>query len=184
METPEVEPQVTSRPAALEAEHGARERVLADMLEHDVDALLLRQLADDALEAVGSVVDDVIGAERLRRFDLLVGADRRDHRRAVALGQLDRGRADAGAAGMDEDGLAGLELGVVEQHVSTVPKVTAPARRPPRRSPEGPAREDARQVDTLLREAVEMEAVHAADMLAEIVAALAAGVAEPAVRAP
>ena len=39
---PEVEPQVTSRPPRLRHEQRAVEGLRADMLEHDVDALLGR----------------------------------------------------------------------------------------------------------------------------------------------
>ena len=87
------------------------------MLEHDVDALLPVSLRTDALEAVGAIVDDMVGAERLGLLGLVVVADRGDDGAADRLGHLDRDRADAGAAGMHQDGLARLELGVVEQHV-------------------------------------------------------------------
>ena len=155
------------------------------MLEDDVDALLLGQLAHDALEAVLAVVDDVIGAERLGLLDLVVGADGGDHRAADPLGELDRRRADARAAGMDEDRLAGLQPGIVEQHVLDRAEGDRRDRRADgvdagRRRDQQPRR----QVDLLLREAVEMEAVHAADMFAEIVALLAAGRQSPQVRAP
>ena len=49
--------------AALEAEQGPVPGVGADMLEHHVDALALGQPPDLALEPLGPVVDDVIGAE-------------------------------------------------------------------------------------------------------------------------
>jgi hypothetical protein len=87
------------------------------MLENDVDALLLGQLTDDAFETVFTIVDDVIGAERLGLLDLVGRADRGDDGAAHLLGELDRRRTDAGAAGMDQDRLARLESGVVEQHV-------------------------------------------------------------------
>ena len=77
---------------------------------------------------------------------------------------------------MDEDGFAGLELGVVEQHVLH----GAEADRRAGRLLEGHAfrhRDDEAlgPVDQLAGEAVEMEAHDAGDVLAEIVAALAAG---------
>jgi hypothetical protein len=56
--------------AALERQHGARPGVGADMFEDDIDAALLGQLADDALETVFAVVDHVIGAKSLGRLDL------------------------------------------------------------------------------------------------------------------
>ena len=45
---PAVEPQVTSRPPRLRHEQRAVEAFAADMLEHDVDALLGGELARDA----------------------------------------------------------------------------------------------------------------------------------------
>src|SRR5690606_16418046 len=88
-----------------------------DMLEHDVDALLGGELAHHAFEAVLAIVDDVVGAQRLRLVDLVVGPDGGDDGAAHAPGELDGGRADAGAAGVDQDRLARLQLRVVEQHV-------------------------------------------------------------------
>ena len=63
---PEVAPQVTSRPPRFRHKQRAVPGIGPDMLEDDVDALPPGQLADDALEAVLAVVDDVVGAERLR----------------------------------------------------------------------------------------------------------------------
>ena len=143
METPEVEPQVTRRPAAFQNEHGRCKRILADMFEDDIDALLLGQLAGHALETVLAVVDDVIGAKGLRLFDLVVGADGGDHRAADLLGKLDRRRANAGTAGVNENGFAGLKLGIVEQHVldgaegHRERRQQQPHRRPEEREPAG-----------------------------------------------
>ena len=114
---PEVEPQVTSRPPRLRHKQRAVERVGADMLEGDVDALLAGELAHDAFEALGAVIDDVIGAERLGLLRLGVVADGGDDGAADRLRHFDRGRADAGAAGLHQNGLARFELGIVEQHV-------------------------------------------------------------------
>ena len=64
--------------AALEAEQRAVEAFAADVLEHHVDAFFCGELAGDAFEALGLVVDDVVGAERLGLFGLGVVADRGD----------------------------------------------------------------------------------------------------------
>jgi hypothetical protein len=151
------------------------------MFEDDVDALLLGQLAHHALETIGAVVDDVIGAERLGLLDLVVGADGGDDGAADLLGQLDRRRADARTAGMNEDRFAGLQLGIVEQHVldgteghrcnSGTDRID---------TGRGRNQQAGRKVDLFLREAIEMEAMHAGDMFAEIVAAFAARTAEAA----
>src|SRR5580700_1804549 len=103
--------------AALEGEQRAVEGLRPDMLEYDVDALLGGDLAHHVLEPVLAVVDDVVGAQRPHLLRLGVVADGGDHRAADRLGHLDRDGADAGTAGMDEDGLAGLEPRIVEQHV-------------------------------------------------------------------
>ena len=148
------------------------------MLEHDVDALLGGELAHHALEPVGAVIDDVIGAERLGLRRLVVVADGGDDGAADRLRHLDGGGADAGAAGLHQDGLAGLELGVVEQHVLH-------GRECDRRAG-GVAEADAgghrdheprRHVDEIAGKAVDVEAHDAGDIFAKIVAALAAGLA-------
>jgi hypothetical protein len=167
--------------AALERQHGARPGVSADVFEDDIDAALLGQLADNALEAVFAVIDDVIGAKSLGRLDLGVGPNGGDHRAADFLGELDRSRADAGAACMDQDGFARLELCVVKQHV--LDRAEGDGRdRGAHSADAGRCRnqKSCRQIDLFLGEAVEMEAVHTADMFAEIVAAFAAGTAQTA----
>jgi hypothetical protein len=79
---------------------------------------------------------------------------------------------------MDEDGLARLQLGVVEQHVLDGAEGDRRDRRADRVDAfRGRDEQARRQVDQFLRETVEVEAVHAADILAQIVAALAAGAA-------
>src|SRR5437763_5756813 len=100
-------------PAALEAQQRAVEGVRPDMLEGDVDAFLARELAHHALEALGAIVDDVVGAERFGLLDLFVIADRGEHGRTDRFRHFDRGRADARATGLHQDGFAPLELGVV-----------------------------------------------------------------------
>ena len=162
--------------AALEAEQRGVEAFAADMLEHDVDALLLGDLADDAFEALGLVIDDVIGPERLGFLGLGVVADGGDHGAAERLGHLDGDRADAGAGGVHENGFAGLELGIVEQHVLGGAEGDRRAGRVAQRHA-GRHRHDepGGQVDQVAGKAVEMEAHDAGDVLAEIVAAFLAG---------
>src|SRR5690606_5330924 len=57
--------------ASPEREHGTGPRIRTDMLEDDIDALLLRELADDSLEAVLAVIDDVVGTQRRRLLHLV-----------------------------------------------------------------------------------------------------------------
>src|SRR3569623_1775103 len=73
------------------------------MLEHDIDAFLLGDLARLALEAILAVVDDVIRAERLHALDLLIAADSGEDGATDGIGHHDRNSAEAGDA---RDGLA------------------------------------------------------------------------------
>ena len=60
----------------------------------------------------------VVGAELEPDLRAIVGAGGRDHRRADhVLGDLDADRAEIAAGAHDQHGLAGLELGDVEQQV-------------------------------------------------------------------
>src|SRR5499426_579256 len=80
--------------AALEAKQRAVEGLRAHVLEHHVDPLLARELAHRALEAVGAIVDHVVGAERLGLLRLGIVADRSDHGAADRLRHLDGDSAD------------------------------------------------------------------------------------------
>src|SRR5215212_256075 len=95
--------------ALLERQERAVPGLGPDMLKHHVDALALGDLAGFALEALRAVVDDVIGSERARFLALPVVADRGDDCAADRFRNLDRRRADPGAARMAEDRLAGLQ---------------------------------------------------------------------------
>ena len=77
---------------------------------------------------------------------------------------------------MHQDGFAGLELGIVEQHVLDGAegdrRAGGVAQRNAFRHRDHKPR---RQIDQVARKAVDMEAHDAADIFAQIVAALAAG---------
>ena len=175
---PEVAPQVTSRPPRLR-QSSEPLKVSAPTCSNTTSTpFLAGELAHHAFEAVGAVVDDVIGAERLGLLGLGVVADGGDDGAADRLRHLDRDGADAGAAGMHQHGLAGLELGVVEQHVLH-------GREGDRRAG-GVAHGDAgrhrddqprRHVEEFAGEAVDVKAHDAGDVFAQIVAAFAAGLA-------
>ncbi len=85
-------------------------------------------------------------------------------RRPDRLGELDRGRADAAAAGLDEDGLARRSSFALSNSMcSGVPKVTGAQRRRRRSTPSGAGM--ARRAVRLIaprRQAVDMEAADAA----------------------
>src|SRR5215831_12300670 len=167
--------------AALEREEGAVECLGTGMLEHHVDALLGGDLPHDVLEAVGAVVDHMVSAERSRLFGLGVVADRGDDGAADRLRHPDGGTADPRARGMDQDRFAGSELGIVEKHVLDSRECDRRAReiahRNARRRFDDKPR---RHGDGIAGEAVHVEAHDAADILAQIVAALAARLTDAA----
>ena len=152
------------------------------MLEHHVHALLARQLAHHALEPVLAVVDDVIGAERGGLGRLLGGADGGDDGAADRLGDADGDAADARAAGVHQHGLARLQAA----HCRTA--CARPCRRPLRRRRHRASRRRRASARAggpgwLVRscaKSVDMEAAHAADVLAQIVAPAQAGSADAA----
>ena len=146
------------------------------MLEDHVDASLGCNLAHNALEAIFAVVDDMIGAQRLGLLRLGIVANCGDDGAADRLCHLDGDRSDAGTTGMHEHALAWLKSGIIEQHVLHGCKGD--------RRAGGVAQGDAlwnrdhqtrRHIDEIAGEAVDVEAHDAADVLAEIVATLAAG---------
>src|SRR3984885_10191413 len=162
-------------PAALEAEQRAVERVRADMLEGDVDTLFAGELAHRGFEAIGAIIDDVIGAERLGLFTFGIVADGGEHGGADGFGHFDRAGADAGAAGLDQDRFAGLQLGIVEQHVLHGAEGDRRAGGVAETHVVGHLHhEPRRHVDEIAREAVDMETHDARDIFAEIVAAFLA----------
>ena len=63
------------------------------------------------------VVDRMVGPQRQHAGHLVVAAGGGDDPRADPLGHQDRGRADAAAAGLDQDRLARQQPGIVDQHV-------------------------------------------------------------------
>lgn len=82
---------------------------------------------------------------------------------------------------MDQDRFAGLELGIVEQHVLDRAEGDGRQCRTDRiDAGRGRNQQARRQINLLLCETIEMEAVHAGNMFAEIIAAFAAGAAETA----
>ena len=82
---------------------------------------------------------------------------------------------------MDEDRLAGLEASVIEQHVLDGPEGDRRAGRVLERDRiRDRQHQPGRHVHELAREAVKVKPHDAAHLLAEVVAALAAGAAAPA----
>ena len=99
----------TSRPSSAESGEVAGEIGAADHVEHDIDAAPSREGLGLGDEILRPVIDGEIRAERAAEGAFFVRARRRDHLGAESLGELDRGRADAAGAAMNEQRLAGLE---------------------------------------------------------------------------
>jgi hypothetical protein len=68
-------------------------------------------------QVVVAVVDAVIRAERAQPRELLGAGCGGDHGRTGALGELDRGQADASAAALHQHGLTGAESTELEQTI-------------------------------------------------------------------
>ena len=177
---PEVEPQVTSRPPRFK--HSSEPlKVSGPTCSKATSTPFLPVSLRVMLRNVGLVIDDVIGAERFGLLRLGVVADGGDDGAADGFRHLNCARADAGAAGLDQNGLARFELGIVEQHVLHGAEgdrraggvAEAHARRNWHHKPR-------RHIDQVAGKTVDMEAHDRGDVFAEIVAALAAGLARSA----
>ena len=95
---------------------------------------------------------------------------------ADGLGNADRDAADAGAAGVDQHRLAGLQPGVVEQHMLDRAVGDRDAPGVPHRHAGGNFDQQTRgMIDEVLGESVNVKAAHSADVLTQIVAPLHAG---------
>ena len=82
-------------------------RVIAgDHVEHELGALAAGERPHLRGEVVRPVVDRVVGADRSRGFALRIGAARDDDRQAEQLAELDRHRADAAGAAVDQERFA------------------------------------------------------------------------------
>src|SRR5262247_2685458 len=164
--------------AALEAKERAVEGLRAHVLEYHVDALFGCDLAHGAFEALGAIIDHVIGAQRLGLFRLGIVADGGDDGATDRLCHFDGDGADAGTAGMHQHALARLELGIVEQHMLHRCKGDRRAGGIAPGDPVGHRYHKARRhIDEIAGEAVDVKAHDAADVFTQIVAALPAGVA-------
>src|SRR5262249_4138569 len=108
-----------------------------------------------------------------------------DYSAADRFGHFDRGGANAGAAGLDQNGLSRLKLGIVKQHVLYGAKCNRRAGGVTIADIVGYRYDQpGRHVHELAGKAVDMEAHNARDVFAEIVATGAAGLAGPASQRP
>ena len=83
--------------------------VAADHVENDVGALAAGRGLGGGDEIFGLVVNGDVGAEPAAGLAFLRRSGGGDDARAERLGELNRGRADAGRAAVDEQRFAGLE---------------------------------------------------------------------------
>jgi hypothetical protein len=104
-------------PAVLHRANALLEHVAADVLDHEVDAALLRQPARLRHEVPARVVDHLVRAELLRACELLVGPGGRDHARAVQLRDLDRRHSDSRSRALYEHGIARRDPSLVDDHL-------------------------------------------------------------------
>ncbi len=175
---PVVEPQVTSRPPRLRQSSEPLNVSGPTCSKATSTPFLPVSLRTMVSKRLGAVIDDVIGAERLGLFRFGVVADGGDDGGADRLRHLDGGRADAGAAGLHQNGFARFELGIVEQHVLHGAERDRRAGGVAEAHARGDRHDEPRRhVDEVAGEAVDMEAHDAADVFAQIIAALAAGLA-------
>src|SRR5699024_6127689 len=85
-------------------------RLRADVVDDDVDAPPVGELAHLAREVVLGVVDRVVGPALLGVRQLLVGARGRVDLRAGVVGNLDRCLAHSPGGTEDQDGFASLDV--------------------------------------------------------------------------
>ncbi|CAD5377767.1 hypothetical protein OF001_U230019 [Pseudomonas sp. OF001] len=96
--------------AALERVQRGHEGVLADAVEHHVDADAIGQLAHALGDVLVAVVDGVVAAMGAGDFGLGLGGHGADHGQAEQLGPLRDDQADTAGGGVQQDGVAGLEV--------------------------------------------------------------------------
>ncbi len=99
-------PDGDAPPAIGQALHAALQHLAAHGIDDEVDALAAGELAHPVDPPRLRVVDAVVHAELVQRPQPLLARRGREHGRARALGELDRGDADAARAGLDQHGLA------------------------------------------------------------------------------
>jgi hypothetical protein len=104
-------------PKRLQALQRAHEGVLADRVVHHAHAFAPGDLLDPLGEVLARVDDGVVAAVGLGQRRLLVGTDGADHRGAEGARPLADDQADAAGGGMDQDGVAGLDLAGTAQQV-------------------------------------------------------------------
>src|SRR5690349_7418185 len=92
--------------------------IAADHVEDDIDAAIGRRLSDHRDEIFVLVVDAARCTELFASIAFVAAAGGREDRAGVErLSELDRDRADAGGAAMDEDRFAGGEAPALENIV-------------------------------------------------------------------
>ena len=125
----------------------------------------------------------MIRAQCLGLGAFLIIAGGGDYGAAQILRNPDSHRANAGTGSMDQNGLARFQLGIVEQHVFDGGEGDRPASGIFEGKPIRHAHQKPRiLVHQLLREAIQMETLHAANIFTKIIAPFATRLADAASR--
>jgi hypothetical protein len=89
----------------------------ANVFDDDIYAAIVGEATHFLRDGHDEVVDDFVGAEFASLGEFFVGAGGGDDARTEELGDLDSGAAYPAAGCENQDGLAGLKLGAVDEHV-------------------------------------------------------------------
>ncbi|MNP27996.1 hypothetical protein D3C76_1209370 [compost metagenome] len=96
--------------ATLKRVQRAHEGVLADAVEHHVDANAVRQFANALGDIFMAVIDRVVATMGLGNFALGFGGHGADDRQAQQLGPLRNNQAHTTGGGVQQDAVTGLEV--------------------------------------------------------------------------
>src|SRR5579864_3725795 len=105
------------RAAALQALHALIPGSRADVLDDDIDAFLIGDLADLFRDFLLVVVDPLVRAEDASLLQFAFVSGSRNNTALEHLGDLNCGNADARTSAEHKDSLAGSNLGTSNQHV-------------------------------------------------------------------
>jgi hypothetical protein len=118
-DTPRGEAASQEPAAAPERKHEAGPGSCAHIVENHIYTLFPCHILHCALKQLLALDndddDDEVPTQKPGLLHVVDQSRGRDDNAAHALGELNSGRADARSAGLDQDGLAGLKLGIIEK---------------------------------------------------------------------
>jgi hypothetical protein len=91
------------------------ERVAADWVVDDIGALVPGQLAYAVADALAAVIDELVGAARLRDRELVSASGRGDDARAECLADFDRRQADSAGRAQHQERFSRLQMAAMRQ---------------------------------------------------------------------